>query len=121
MLVICGPGIVDVFMVKGNAAPPPDVVKYTVLVPNTAELKIVDVAESDVELAVTFEKVRSGSVVDNVATERLVPVIVTVTLLPLAPLLGLTPETCGFPAPSELMRNLKFVVPPSAGNVTVAS
>ena len=83
---------------------------------------MLNVAETDVALVVTFEKLNPEPlIVDNAAPERLLPVIVTTTLVPLAPLLGLTPGACGFAEPDTLMMKLKFAVPPLAVNVTEAS
>src|SRR2546426_343107 len=76
---------------------PPAAVSVTVAVPAEAVEAILNVAEAEVlELAVTLLKVKPGHVVDSVTElNRLLPLIVTLTLVPCVPLLGLTEVTVG--------------------------
>ena len=88
--------------------------------PAAAAAAILKVAVSDVPSGdeVTFENVRPLQLVERVAPERLVPVMVTETVLPCVALDGLSPVTVG--GALLVIAKLKLVDPPVAESVTGA-
>jgi hypothetical protein len=84
-----------------------DVVAFTGGFPVAAELEMLNVAVSDVPGAfqLTLLNVTPLQVEDKVAPARLVPVSVTLGLVPCAPLLGLTLVMVGAPGLTTVTLN----------------